>query len=234
MRRAASRDELRTRHDRRPRRPAAAAAEIQRLNDRLAAAPTIRPDVAAEVRAIVAGVEETQLHRWEAIDPYHAVVVLHSAISAQRALERPDAPAGRDQLRVALESIRQSLAAIAEREPVSDERSPKEIVGSLAAWTEVPQARLAELLGVSARQLQRWLSPSERSQPEGEDARRVRARRAHRQPAALRLTPAGTVAWFSWPRHDLEGRRPLDLLADPVAEPTLMTVAATMRATFAA
>jgi uncharacterized protein (DUF2384 family) len=214
--------------------PAAAAVAIQRLNDRLATAPTIPDDIAAEVRELVAGVEETQLRRWEAIDPYHAVVVLHSAISAQRALERRQAPGARDQLRVALESIRQALAAIAEREPVADERTPKAIVASLAAWTEVPQARLAELLGVSSRQLQRWLSASERSQPEGEDARRVRV--VARVVAQLRfaLTPAGTVAWFDWPRHDLGGRRPRDLLGDPAQEPTLAMVAASMRSTLAA
>ena len=91
------------------------------------------------------------------------MIVLRSAVSAQRALEDPDSPAARDQLRVALESIRQSLAAIAEREPVSDERTPKEIVQWLAAHTEVPQARLADLLGVSARQLQRWLSTTQSS-----------------------------------------------------------------------
>jgi len=214
--------------------PAAAAAALARLNDRLAGFRTIPAEIAGEVREITGAVEETQLRRWEAIDPYHAVVVLHSAISAQRALERPDSPAARDQLRVALESIRQSLTAIAEREPVSDERTPKEIVGSLAAWTEVPQARLAELLGVSARQLQRWLSTVESSHPEGEDARRVRLVAKLVNQLRFVLTPAGTVAWFGWPRHDLGGRTPLELLADPAAEPTLAMVAGTMRSTFAA
>src|SRR6266849_1044162 len=102
--------------------PATAAKEIQRLNDRLAGERTISTEIVDAVRELAAGVDQTNLRRWEAIDPHHAVIVLHSAVSAQRALEDPDSPAARDQLRVALESIRQSLAAIAEREPVSDER----------------------------------------------------------------------------------------------------------------
>jgi DNA-binding transcriptional regulator YiaG len=78
-------------------------------------------------------------------------------------------------VRIALERIRQSLAAIAEREPASDDRSPKQVVQWLAERTEVSQPKLANLLGVSARQLQRWLSASEAAQPEGEDAPKVRA-----------------------------------------------------------
>lgn len=213
--------------------PAAAAREIQRLNDRLAGERTIPADVAESVREIAAAVDLTNLRRWEAIDPHHAVIVLHSAVSAQRTLEDPDSIAARDQLRVALESIRQSLAAIAEREPVSDERSPKEIVQWLAQRTEVPQARLADLFGVSARQLQRWVSESERTQPEGEDARKVRLVARIVNQLRFVLTPGGTVEWFTWARKDLGNRRPLDLLDDPAQEPTLTLVAGSMRSAFA-
>jgi uncharacterized protein (DUF2384 family) len=213
--------------------PAAAAGEIQRLNDRLAGERTIPADVAESVREIAAAVDLTNLRRWEAIDPHHAVIVLHSAVSAQRTLEDLESTAARDQLRVALESIRQSLAAIAEREPVSDERSPKEIVQWLTQRTEVPQARLADLFGVSARQLQRWVSGSESAQPEGEDARKVRLVARIVNQLRFVLTPGGTVDWFTWPRADLGNRRPLDLLDDPAQEPTLNLIAGNMRSAFA-
>ena len=213
--------------------PAAAAAEIQRVNDRLAAEPTIAPAVAAAVREITSGIEDTNTRRWETIDPTHAVIVLRSALGARRALDEPQSPAARDQLRVALESIRQSLAAIAEREPVSVERTPKQIVQWLAAATEVPQARLAELLGVSARQLQRWLSGSETAQPEGEDARRVRLVARIVNQLRFALTPAGTVEWFGWPRTDLGSRAPRELLDDPIEEPRLLMIAGAMRSTLA-
>jgi len=213
--------------------PAAAAREMQRLNDRLAGERSIPADVAESVREIAAAVDLTNLRRWEAIDPHHAVIVLHSAVSAQRTLEDSDPIAARDQLRVALESIRQSLAAIAEREPVSDERSPKQIVQWLAQRTEVPQARLADLFGVSARQLQRWVSESERTQPEGEDARKVRLVARIVNQLRFVLTPGGTVEWFTWARNDLGNRRPLDLLDDPAQEPTLTLIAGSMRSAFA-
>jgi hypothetical protein len=213
--------------------PAAAAVEVQLVNDRLAGEQTIPEDVAAAVREIAEGLDQTSLRRWEMIDPTHAVIVLHSAVSAQRALEEREAPAARDQLRVALESIRQSLTAIAEREPVSDERSPKQVVQWLAATTEVPQAGLAELLGVSARQFQRWLSPIETAQPEGEDARKVRLVARIVNQLRFVLTPAATVEWFTWPRSDLDSQRPLDLLDDPAEEPTLTMLASAMRSTLA-
>lgn len=215
------------------REPAAAAAEIQLLNDGLARERSIPPGIEGAVRDIAAGIDHTTLQRWEMIDPRHAVIVLHSAVSAQRAIEEPESPAARDQLRVALETLRQSLAAIAEREPISDERSPKQIVQWLASRTEVSQARLAKLLGVSPRQLQRWLSPSEHAQPEGEDLRKVRVVARAVNQLRFALTPAGTVEWFEWSRSDLGDRRPLDLLDDPIEEPTLLKIAGSMRSTLA-
>ena len=213
--------------------PAAAATEIQRLNDRLAGERTIPAEIADAVRELAAGVDQTNLRRWEAIDPHHAVIVLRAAVSAQRALEDPGSSAARDQLRIALESIRQALAAIAERASVSDERTPKQIVQWLAVRTEVSQQTLAQLLGVSARQLQRWLSQSEAVQPEGDDARKVRVIARVVNQLRFVLSPAGTIDWFGWPRTDLDQRRPLDLLDDPAEEPTLVMVAGAMRSQLA-
>jgi DNA-binding transcriptional regulator YiaG len=213
--------------------PAAAATEIQKLNDRLARERTIPGEIVERVREIAAAVDQTDLRRWELIDPRHAVIVLHSAVGAQRAIEGPALSVSRDQLRIALESIRQSLAAIAEREPVGDERSPKEVVQWLAERTEVSQARLANLLGVSARQLQRWLSAGETAQPEGEEARKARLVARLVNQLRFVLTPAGTIDWFSWPREDLGGRPPQDLLDDPAQEPTLALAAGGMRSILA-
>src|SRR5919197_1106925 len=117
--------------------PADAAIEVARLTNRLAGERTIPADVVDAVREIATAIERTNPSRWEMIDPHHAVIVLHSAVTAQRALDDPRSVTARDQLRIALESIRQSLAAIAEQEPVSDERSPKELMRWLAERTEV-------------------------------------------------------------------------------------------------
>src|SRR3954471_14845244 len=139
------------------------AAQVARLNERLAREAATPADVAAQVRALVAAIDASPLARWEAVDPHHAVVVLRAAVAAQRAVEE----GARDRLRVALESIRQSLAAIAEQEPVADERTPKEIVQWLADRTGVPQARLGPLLRVSPRHFQRRPSGTEGGGPPG-------------------------------------------------------------------
>src|SRR5436190_4220167 len=91
----------------------------------------------AEVRELVAALRETRLGRWDAIDPRHTAVLLHSGLSARDLIDRSDDAGARDELRVALEAMRQALAAIAEREPVGDDRRPKEIVQWLAERTEV-------------------------------------------------------------------------------------------------
>jgi uncharacterized protein (DUF2384 family) len=215
-------------------RPGAAAQEIARLNSRLARERTIPAEVIDGVREIAAGVaRETAIARWEAVDPYLVLIIHRGVIQAEEATRYPNEPEARDQLRVALESLRQGFAAIAEGEPVGDERSPKEIVRWLVETAEVPQAKLADLLGVHLRKFQRWASAREQSQPEGEDARRVRAVARIINQLRFSLTPAGAVDWFSWPRDDLDGRRPTDLLGEPDKLPELTMIAGSMRSTYA-
>jgi hypothetical protein len=85
---------------------------------------------------------------------------------------------------------------------------------------------------VSLRQFQRWLS-TQGSQPEGEDARRVRAVARIVNQLRFSLTPAGAIEWFGWPRDDLAGKRPSDLLGDPGRLPELAALAGSMRSTYA-
>jgi uncharacterized protein (DUF2384 family) len=213
--------------------PAAAAGEIAALNDRLAREPSIPGEIAASVHEMVAGIAfQTAAARWEAVDPYLALIIHRALIQAEDAVRRAAEPGARDRLRVALESMRQGFAAIAESEPIADERSPKDIVRWLADTTEVPQNRLAALLGVSLRQFQRWLS-TQGAQPEGDDARRARAIARIVNQLRFSLTPAGAVEWFGWPRDDLGGARPADLLGRPERLPELAAIAGSMRSTYA-
>lgn len=214
-------------------RAADAAHEIGLLNQRLARESTIPGDIGEAVHAIAAGiVDQTAPARWAAIDPYLTLIIHRAVILAEEAVRRTGEAGARDRLRVALESMRQGFAAIAESEPIADERSPKEIVRWLAITTEVPQNRLANLLGVSLRQFQRWLS-TDGSQPEGTDARRVRAVARIVNQLRFSLTPAGAVEWFGWPRDDLAGKRPAELLDQPEKLPELAAIAGAMRSTYA-
>jgi hypothetical protein len=208
-------------------RPAAAAAVVDAVNDRLAAEAGVPGDVGAAVGALTAAVRATPLDRWTAADPYLALLIHRAVLDAQAAVDEE----ARDGLRVALERLSHALAALGEAEEVGDARTPKEVARWLAGAVEVPQRDLAELLGVDLRRFQRWISVRERTQPEGEEARRLRA--LARIVGQLRhaFTPAGVLAWFDWPRPELGGATPRELLADPVRLPDLVLAAGSMRST---
>jgi hypothetical protein len=208
-------------------RPAEAAAAVDSLNDALAGEATVPADIGAEVAGLAAAVRATPLERWTAADPYLALLVHRAVLDAQAAVEDER----RDALRIALERLSHALAALGEAEEVGDARPPKELAQWLAATLEVPQRDLADLLGVDLRRFQRWISARERTRPEGEEARRLRA--LARLAGQLRhaFTPAGVVAWFDWPRPELGGATPREVLGDPVRLPDLLLAAGSMRST---
>jgi hypothetical protein len=210
---------------------AGAADEVDALNDHLAATPLIPPEVRERTRAVAAGVRATDIDRWQEIDPYLGLLVHRAVIEAQEAIERPEDPGARDALRIALERLSHALSSIAEAEEVGDERPAKEVARWLTTSIEVPQRDLAELLGVELRRFQRWISPRESARPEGEDALRVRA--VARLVGQLRhaFTAVGVLRWFDWPRSDLGGRTPRELLHDPARLPDLMRAAGSTRST---
>ena len=209
------------------RQPAAAARAVGALNDRLAATASVPRGVAAEVRSLADAVRATPLERWVAADPYLALLVHRAVLEAAGAADAAD----RDGLRLALERLAHALAALGEAEEVGEGRTPKELARWLVEAVDAPQRDLAELLDVDLRRLQRWLSPRERTQPDGEEARRLRA--VARLVAQLRhaFTGAGVLAWFDWPRPDLGGRTPRELLGDPVRLPDLTLAAGSTRST---
>ncbi|MBA3718220.1 MAG: hypothetical protein H0W87_08345 [Actinobacteria bacterium] len=215
--------------------PSATAQELARLNSRLARDATISEDIAEAVHLVVAGIVDPAASAlWEVMDPYLAFIVHRAALQAGEALRDRDDQAARDRLRVTLETLRQGFAAIAENEPVADERSSKEVARWLADTAEVPQTSLAELLGVSLRQFQRWISPHTKGEPEGDDARRLRTVARIVNQLRFSLTPSGAVDWFTWPRDDLGGQRPIELLDDLGRLPELIAIAGGMRSTYLA
>jgi len=207
-------------------RPQESAEHLSRLNQELADERKVTPPIRRRARSFLEEMQRSDLGAWDEIDPRHALLAHRSGMAALTALDGDD----RDGLRLALDGLTQALDAIAEGEPVSDVRSGKELVQFLAAVTEAPQARLAELLGVSLRQFQRWHSPAERSEPEGDDLRKVRAVARIVNQLRFSLTPAGAVDWFWW---RLPARRvaPVDLLDDPGQLPELLRQASSLRAT---
>jgi uncharacterized protein (DUF2384 family) len=163
------------------------------------------------------------------VDPYFLLAAQRALIGALRALDSDDPASARRQLRIRLEQLRQVYRDLAEGAAIYEERPAKEVARWLDQALDVSQARLAELLGVSARTFQRWVSESDQVAPEGEDARRLRVIATAANHLRHVLTGPGVVHWFEQPNPQVDGRRPLDLLEQPEAAGQLTTLAASTR-----
>jgi hypothetical protein len=165
-----------------------------RINEQLL--PQIDPDAANEIGQRVISVLT--------LDTSH-----HSVLDAA------------DQYLVDLEAIRHVLRdLLQEQHPQALREQASETVALLEGW--LPSASVsdvAELLGLSMRQLQR------RRHDDGPATSREQL--VARLVAILRhaWTDAGVVAWFRRPRADLDGRSPLELLDDPAYERDLLIAA---------
>jgi uncharacterized protein (DUF2384 family) len=168
------------------------------------------------------------------VDPYFLVSAQRALLGALRALDSDDTSLARRQLRIRLEQLRQVYRDIAEGEMVYEDRPASQVATWLAEVLDVSQARLAELSGVSARTFQRWLSPTDAAEPEGEDARRLRVISKAANHLRHVLTGPGVVRWFEQPNLQLGGRRPLDVLDEADAAAQLSTLAASARSHSAA
>ena len=140
----------------------------------------------------------------------------------------------RRELRIRLEQLRQVYRDLADARPIYEDCPAKESVRWLAQVIDAPQARIADLLEVSPRTFQRWLSEGDPTEPVGEDARRVRV--VANMVGHLRhaLTGRGVLDGFERP-HPLVGDRPPQAFIDePDALPTLTRLAASTRSALSA
>jgi len=209
--------------------PATIAEELAERNLRLARETEISEDLRLYLEQLADDVSAFTSEAPGGVDPYLLLSAQSALIGALRALDSPDAAVGRREIRTRLEQMRHVFRDIAEGGPLYEDRSAREIARWLAAVLDTSQASLAELLGVSARTFQRWISETGPGGPQGEDARRVRvvARIANHLRHAL--TGPGVVRWFARPHPQLAGGRPLDVLDDPQAADLLTTLAAGAR-----
>ncbi|MEX1141472.1 MAG: hypothetical protein WD993_08535 [Thermoleophilaceae bacterium] len=168
------------------------------------------------------------------IDPYLLLAAQQALIGCLRAFDLDDRAQARRQLRVRLEQIRQVYRDLAEAGPLYADRPAKEVARWLESVVDVPQARLAAVLGVSARTFQRWVSETHPTAPEGDDARRLRVLAAVANHLRHALTGPGAIAWFERPHPRLDGRPPRDLLDEPAAAGRLTALAASTRSHSAA
>lgn len=203
--------------------------EIAEFSLRLAAQPQIDEDVLIFVDRLADELIDVPAQALIRVDPYFLLAAQRATIGSLRVLDAPDPLTARDQLRIRLEQLRQVYRDLAEGKVVYDARPAKEVAAWLDEVLDVPQARLAELAGVSARTFQRWVSRSDKVAPDGEDARRLHVIAVAANHLRHALTGPGVVNWFERPNSQLEERRPLDLLDDPEEAGRLATLAASTR-----
>jgi hypothetical protein len=161
-------------------------------------------------------------------DPYLTTTLWAAAFRAEKALRHDNAADQRRDVRVALEQFRHALRDITENQPYSDDAPVREVLAKTVEVIAAPQKTLAGLFGVSVRQLQRWLA-DDGPEPAADDAARIRVVGQLVNQLRHSFTGPGVVAWF-YREHPVLGRRPIELLDDPLSYPQVLGAAAAARA----
>lgn len=211
------------------RQAATLAAEAHRVQLSLGGRREVPQDAWEFAERFTDAVERSPRDWLDGVDPQYREELLRSAL----ALARTDSRAGdaRQRLMVGLQRASDILDRIAEAEPVSEARSPREVAEWLVSTIESPQAPIAELLGTSTRTLTRWVSGE--TEPDGDDVRRLRVVAGLVSRLRHALTNAGVLAWFDWENELLDGRTPRAALDDPTATATLFQLATRFRSSIA-
>jgi len=125
-----------------------------------------------------------------------------------------------DRFLMEMEAVRHIIRDVLDEQPPIELRDAGNVVVLLEEWLPgLTVAQLAELLGLSERQLQR------RRREGGNSTHR--AQLLTRLVAILRRswTDQGVAAWFHRPQSELRGSKPIDLLDDPANERNLLMAA---------
>jgi len=180
-------------------------------------------DVADRLRDLKPEIEDLDFDVEQSAALFSAIVDVDRAVRADREdFDRFE------QMLLGIERIRQVIRDALDESAGGAEADRRRLVKTtIDGLPGVRQAEIAELLGVDPRTVRRWSGESGR--PE------ARLLTVARLVSILRhaWTPAGTVAWFARPRRDLGGAAPLDLLATPDAERSLIAAARSSRNQYA-
>lgn len=160
-------------------------------------------------------------------DPRQTEALAQAALHAQKGLRADNDNERRREVRVAFEQFRQVLRDVVDNQPYAEDSAVRDVLARTVETLAAPQKTAAELLGVSVRQLQRWLA-DEGPEPAGKDAARIRVVGQLVNQLRHAFTGPGAVAWFTRP-HPLLGRPPIELLTDPLEYPQLISAATAAR-----
>lgn len=161
-------------------------------------------------------------------EPHQMEVLSQAALHAQKGLLAGSDTERRRDVRVAFEQFRQVLRDLVENQPYGEQSPVRDVLVRTVETLAAPQKTTAQLLGVSVRQLQRWLS-DEGVAAAGTEAARIRVVGQLVNQLRHVFTGPGVVAWFTRP-HPVLGQSPIELLNDPLAYPQLISAATAARA----
>lgn len=161
-------------------------------------------------------------------DPYLVTSLFAGAYRAEKALRHDNSETQRRDLRIALEQFRQALRDIVSNRPFAADVPVREVLAGIVAKVSVPQKEIADLLAVSTRQLQRWLS-KDGPEPSGDDEARIRIVGQLVNQLWHSFTGPGVVAWFRRKHPELDVS-PAQWLDDPLRYPALVSAATASRA----
>lgn len=200
-------------------------AQVNTATQLLATSPEVQPEVAELIDSL-----DRRLGAPLPIDadPYLTTTLWSAAFRAEKALRHDNPDDAHRDVRLALEQVRQALRDIVDRRPYSDDVPITEVLNNTMTILNASQNTAAELFGVSARQLQRWLAPG-KAQPSGLDAARVRIIGQIVNQLRHTFTGPGVAAWFTR-THPTLGRAPIDMLDDPANYPEVLAAATAARA----
>jgi uncharacterized protein (DUF2384 family) len=187
---------------------------------------TVPDQVAQLVDSFESELDAATPMRLEA-DPYLTTALWAAAFRADKALRHDNEAARRRDVRIALEQFRQALRDIVDNQPYNDDAPIRDVLARTADVLAAPQKTLADLLGVSVRQLQRWLT-HDGPEPAADDAARIRAVGQVVNQLRHAFTGPGVSAWFER-KHPVLKKRPVDLLGDPLRYPEVLSAAISVR-----
>lgn len=214
------------------RNPEVVAHELGEANRRLARAAETPASVGALLDQLAGDIGSTDRNDLSGVSPEDWIALQSAALRTQSALRHiGDERELRRQLRLLIDELQALLFRLAEKKPVSEDQPVKDVARWLDRIVSLPQQRKADLLGVSERTYQRWISEAESSQPEGEEERRVRLIARAVNDLRFLFTAAGAVEWLERENARLDGQTPRHLLGsgDPEQAQRVFEVIASAR-----
>lgn len=157
------------------------------------------------------------------VDPYLSNALLTAAVHALTAADADEL----DELRLAVERLRQALRDVGDERPVW-RAGPKQA----AIWLReqgIGVADLSRLLSVAEGTVRRWTSPDDSQAPSGENAERLVILAKIINHLRHAMTSRGAVQWLLRPHPSLDDRRPVDELKDRTSYQRLVHLASGAR-----